>query len=281
MDKKLHRILAVIDPTQPDQWALNSAISIARLGDGIEVVACAVVHSNARTDVLENLIAAETHRHRLWLEHLITSMGIDDITLTPLVIWDQDWREAIAVLAKHSGADLIIKRGTGRPGVLGNSDRRIVKTSDCSVLLINHEPAQETKNLLVALKLNAKDDAHQQLNELLIHTARQIKGRDSSATLHAINAYWEPDEYVEPSILAKRVGIPPDQAHVSQGTTSKVIAECANNCEADLVIIGTVGRKGLSGLAMGNTAERVLASLHSNVLIVTQEGSLETEKEAA
>ena len=281
MDKKLHRILAVIDPTQPDQWALNSAISIARLGDGIEVVACAVVHSNARTDVLENLIAAETHRHRLWLEHLIASMGIDDITLTPLVIWDQDWREAIAALAKHSGADLIIKRGTGRPGVMGNSDRRIVKTSDCSVLLINHEPAQETKNLLVALNLNAKDDAHQQLNELLIHTAQQIKGRDSSARLHAINAYWEPDEYVEPSNLAKRVGIPPDQAHVSQGTTSKLIAECANNCEADLVIIGTVGRKGLSGLAMGNTAERVLASLHSNVLIVTQEGSLDTEKEAA
>lgn len=281
MDKKLHRILAIIDPTQPDQWALNSAISIARLGDGIEVVACAVVHSSARTEVLENLIAAETHRHRLWLDHLISSMDIDDIAITPLVIWDQDWREAIAVLAKHSGADLIIKRGTGRPGVLGNSDRRIVRTADCSVLLVNHEPAQETKNLLVALNLNAKDDAHQQLNDLLIQTAQRIKGRDSTAMLHAVNAYWEPDEYLDPSKLAERVGIPPEQAHVSMGTTNKVIGECANDCEADLVIIGTVGRKGLSGLALGNTAERVLASLHSNVLIVTLEGSLDTEKEAA
>jgi nucleotide-binding universal stress UspA family protein len=41
----------------------------------------------------------------------------------------------------------------------------------------------------------------------------------------------------------------------------------ANRLEADLIVLGTVGRTGLQGLLLGNTAESVL--LHSDCDVLT------------
>ncbi|WP_428995743.1 universal stress protein [Lamprobacter modestohalophilus] len=46
------------------------------------------------------------------------------------------------------------------------------------------------------------------------------------------------------------------------------IPEAATALRADLVIIGTTGRSGLSGWLIGNTAETILGRLGCSVLIV-------------
>ena len=42
--------------------------------------------------------------------------------------------------------------------------------------------------------------------------------------------------------------------------------------DVDLVVMGTVGRTGLKGLIMGNTAETILRSVRCSVLAVKPEG---------
>ncbi|HVX64252.1 MAG TPA: universal stress protein [Pirellulales bacterium] len=56
--------------------------------------------------------------------------------------------------------------------------------------------------------------------------------------------------------------------HVAQGAAWKVISSAARRLNADLIVMGSVGRRGVSGLLIGNTAERVLHTADSSVLVV-------------
>ena len=58
------------------------------------------------------------------------------------------------------------------------------------------------------------------------------------------------------------------QIHLLKGQPGLVIAELANRKRIDLVAMGTVSRGGISGLLIGNTAERVLSGINASVLTV-------------
>ena len=51
---------------------------------------------------------------------------------------------------------------------------------------------------------------------------------------------------------------------------SKEIPSVAKKVKADLVVLGNVGRTGLKGLVIGNTAEKILQRLAVDVLLVKQ-----------
>ena len=57
-----------------------------------------------------------------------------------------------------------------------------------------------------------------------------------------------------------------------KGRTEKEIPALANELKADLVVMGTVGRTGVPGLFIGNTAEAVLYQLQSAVLAIKPVG---------
>ncbi|MCG6155449.1 universal stress protein [Rubinisphaera margarita] len=56
--------------------------------------------------------------------------------------------------------------------------------------------------------------------------------------------------------------------HIEKGTPEVVIAEKLREHEVDLLVIGTVGRSGLSAMFLGNTAERLLNELDCSLLAV-------------
>jgi len=62
------------------------------------------------------------------------------------------------------------------------------------------------------------------------------------------------------------------QAHLLKGSPHKEIPAFADKIEADLVIMGTVSRTGISGFFMGNTAESILNQLDCSILAVKPPG---------
>ena len=51
-----------------------------------------------------------------------------------------------------------------------------------------------------------------------------------------------------------------------------MIPELAREIKADLIVMGTVARTGISGFFMGNTAETILNRLDCSVLAVKPQG---------
>ena len=56
------------------------------------------------------------------------------------------------------------------------------------------------------------------------------------------------------------------------GAPGVALPGLAESLDVDLVVMGTVGRTGLRGLIMGNTAETILRSVRCCVLAVKPEG---------
>ncbi len=61
-------------------------------------------------------------------------------------------------------------------------------------------------------------------------------------------------------------------AHLLKGWARKEIPALIDELEADLVVMGTVGRTGIRGLLMGNTAEMILTQINCSVLATKPPG---------
>jgi universal stress protein E len=71
---------------------------------------------------------------------------------------------------------------------------------------------------------------------------------------------------------AQNYRIPESQIHIQQGLPEDVISEVAEEIDAELVILGTVGRSGLSATLLGHTAEQVIDNLNCDLLALKPQG---------
>ncbi len=62
------------------------------------------------------------------------------------------------------------------------------------------------------------------------------------------------------------------QTYVIQGITEQVIDDHIQSAHADLLIMGTIGRTGIPGFFIGNTAESILGTINCSVLALKPEG---------
>jgi universal stress protein E len=62
------------------------------------------------------------------------------------------------------------------------------------------------------------------------------------------------------------------ELELREGDPGYVIPEYAREKGIDLVVMGTVGRSGIPGLLVGNTAERVFGQIECSMLAVKPEG---------
>jgi nucleotide-binding universal stress UspA family protein len=60
--------------------------------------------------------------------------------------------------------------------------------------------------------------------------------------------------------------------HLLHGDASRVIHHVADSIHADLIVMGTVGRSGVPGLFIGNTAEDLLQNTNTSILAVKPAG---------
>jgi nucleotide-binding universal stress UspA family protein len=62
------------------------------------------------------------------------------------------------------------------------------------------------------------------------------------------------------------------QIHLVKGWARKEIPALAKRIDADLVVMGTVARTGISGFLIGNTAETILNQIDCSVLAIKPPG---------
>lgn len=269
---QLTKIFCVIDPTTPHQRALVRAASVAAGSQAtVHAYLCFALPANASYQDADELREAELARHTLWLDKLVEPYLADGIQVTTEVECQNNWRDALAAAATRAEADLVVRSSYRRTAlqrrVLKTADWTLLRESRCPVLLVKTGSVAQLDNVLVALNIAAKDEPHQRLNDTVI-TYSQAVARLSGAKLHAVNAFQGSQNFVHPPDLAKRVGVERAQAHVGDASPEELIARVAEKVGATLVIIGSLSRRGMSGLVVGNTAERILDNVNADVLTV-------------
>jgi len=127
-----------------------------------------------------------------------------------------------------------------------------------------------TQGLWVAEQANAEFHLLHVIDSMDVPEGVISKITEGSSLRQEINdeATKRLDAFVE-LLQADRARI---HVHLSFGTAWKEVGRMAQHLSADLVAMGTVGRSGIKGLLLGNTAEKVLDTCDCSILTVKPDG---------
>jgi len=268
--QKLMKVFAIIDPTTDNQLVLKRAERIAKLR-GAKILAHCCIYSNVSSQDKEALKRAETKRHELWLEHLIAPLREAGVDIDYQIHWDPEWRDNLGIAANESGCDLVIKASKTKtlPGRLRKTaDWQLLRTANMPVFLMKRKKSLESAKILAAIKADDADDVYKKMNENIMRVANEIVRPYEDGEVHVVRAYKDWDDFINPADLAKRCGVDRTRAHCATGAPEDAIQQIANEIGAELVVIGAIAAKSMSGRIFGNTVERLLDKLECDVVTV-------------
>jgi len=178
-----------------------------------------------------------------------------------------------------------------------SSDMHLLRKCPCPVWADRPAGATPYQRLLAAV--DPFDDESGDLQRLILDLATSLAKREQAA-LEVVHAWQLPGE----SMLSNGRGRIPrtelellledrekhhrqaldtlladygldsqaDNVHLLKGRPAQVVSACTRDREADLIVMGTLGRVGIPGLIIGNTAEDVLRETQTAVLAVKPSG---------
>lgn len=301
--EKYQKILAIVDPTTEDQKALKRAIELARK-TGACITAFLTIYDFSyemttmlSSDEREAMMQSVINDRRQWLESLLAELDLNGLSVDCQVIWhNRPFEQIIGQVLKH-GYDIVIK-GTHQHDKLKSviftpTDWHILRKCPCPVLLVKEHLWPDNGNILAALNIGSEEEEHQNLNEKITAEAKQLT-KVMNANLHLVNSYpgtpvniaieipeFNASDYNlsmlkhhESAMLehATAFNVPKANTHIKEGLPEDVIQDVANELDAELVILGTIGRTGLSAALIGNTAEHVIDRLNCDVLALKPDG---------
>ncbi|QFU22807.1 universal stress protein UspE [Shewanella eurypsychrophilus] len=301
--KELKKLLVVIDPTSDVQPALARAIELASpTNASITVFLSIFDFSYEMTSILsgherEAMRQGVIAQRQAWLAELLEGYANDSISIESDVIWHNRPFESIIQHAIAGNFDIIVK-GTHlhdklKSVIFTPTDWHLMRKAPVPVLLVKDHDWPVAGKILCAINVGSEDDDHQTLNGKIIEHAK-VLAEQFDAQVHLVNGYpgtpvnlaielpdFDAHTYGETirmqheqrvCYLANGYGISSDFCHVKEGLPEDVIPEIARQLDAELVILGTVGRTGFSAALIGNTAEHVIDSINCDLLAIKPDG---------
>ena len=204
------------------------------------------------------------------------------------VEWSKDVLRCINRRCAGGRYYAVVKTGNGDGARVGTpADWELLRQCRAPVLLVAEKKWHHTRPVLVALDLASRSPRKRALNKRVLE-AGQALGRSLGVPLEIVAAIEVPvllsdldlidtGSYVsdakaamQPQIrrLSAAMGIPESAFVAKRGPAHKVITSQAAKRRAQIVVVGTVGRTGVKARLLGNTAEKVLAHLHTDVLAI-------------
>ncbi|HVC97080.1 MAG TPA: universal stress protein [Pirellulales bacterium] len=197
------------------------------------------------------------------------------------------------------GYDLVVTGTRGQTAVkralVGSTATRLARKCPCPVWIARTRESNSLRSVLVPLDFS---DMSRKTLDLAASLASS-----AGATLHLLHAYDTADMYGVPVLpedakaefaryrrqvrraaldqlqrLSDSLSPRPCKTTLSlaPGIAWQVIRSTARRVAADVIVMGSVGRGGIPGLLIGNTAEKVLHAADASVLIVKPDGFVST-----
>lgn len=290
-------ILVDIDATDRAQPALERAARLARSsGARLTIVDVMGVPTYARGYLPANLEEGITARRREDLSRL--AEGVADVPVESRLL---EGRGSTALIDEvmAAGHDLVVREGARdmvapRREPSGAVNLELLRRCPCSVLLVGAGGAAGNPRIAAAVNTGRDDDheADQVLNARIAEMASLMSELEGGSVtlLHAWEVFAEgmvrglasPDGYADYLAAARQratddfarftrslgerlSGLP---AELRRGEPEDVIPAFVVAEGIDLLVMGSVARRGIPGFLIGNTAERVLPRLPCSVLVV-------------
>ncbi len=270
MAGKLQRLLVCTDSSPASEGAFAAGLALARAFGG-QVFLLEVMEVNPGFSALapEALVYWEG-AVRESLAGFQARAAAQGVAVEPVFTTGEAAYAAIVREARRLGVDLILMGRHGRTGLarllVGSVAARTVGYSPVNVLIVPGESRMAWGRLLIASDGSVYSQAA--LEEAL-DLARLFGSRLLGVSVAREEGELPQAEAVAREMLnrANRAGFPLE-TRVTVGVPDDAIVRLATEQEADLIIMGSHGRTGLTRLLMGSVTERVIGSAPCPVLVV-------------
>lgn len=289
------RILTAIDFSYASVEALNQAKAVLKGSEG----ALALCHV---MPVMHEMTTLFPQEHQGAMLHLVSKeakirQAVEDRMLSMLgsdpgelfIERGMPYAELIG-RADAWQADMIVVGSHSRSGfehvLLGSVAERVVRHAHCSVLVAR--PTPKSGVVLAATDLSdpslpairaAAEEARRRNARLVVlsvvdwSAAAWMAAAGAPFGIAPATASAELQQESHKLLLASLTQAiqrldASGEARVVEGSPASTIVECAQELQAELVVVGTRGRTGLARLALGSVAEKVIQTATCPVLAV-------------
>ena len=284
-------ILIVADREGESQVALSRGLTLSKnLGYAAQVVgfcyeslrSSGIAPGAPQAQVRKKIMA----RRKTEVEAQIAKLKPSGMRVSCTIIWQKDIHHWIDTQCARKDYVAVVKTGSRtHTFTYTSTDWHLLRQCPVPVMIVSEKRWRAAKPIIAAVDLSTKLRVKQRLNQEVIAVAKRYSDA-LGCPLVVLNVLHIPailteldlvDEYtqtqklkeeLQPKLLklSREHGIGMKQFRLKHGPVDKVIASESARLKAQLVIMGTVGRTGVRARLLGNTAERVLTSLRTDVL---------------
>lgn len=293
------KILVVVDSMAEEQNELERALALAshfdsklHLVDSVKDLSITIRYLSRDYAHIHELLLKEK---REALAELIKRCQAHDIKATGEVL-EGPSSKVTAMAAKNFGADLILRRAKGEHshtrGPIGSSAQRLLRDLPCTLWLNQPSANPNCEKIIAAVDATPDDDAHADLNRRImdiavelakhqrckllvtyvwqLYGAEMLKNRipESEYELLKKDNYEKHVQSFEELLQHYDLHAMGPEARLLEGEPSLLVPELCERENSCLLICGTIARRGISGLLIGNTSERIIQRTKSSVLAV-------------
>ena len=180
--------------------------------------------------------------------------------------------------------------------LFSSTDLHLLRKCPCPVWMIHPRFGAHQGGVLAAVDPDPDDADRRALNTTIMQLATSLSLLEETP-LHVLHAWHLPakntlldspwlkipraeverlseetrrgrESRFEDLIAAFRPIAPGMQVHFREGQPERVIPDVAGETDAEVIVMATVGRTGIPGLIIGNTAEAVLNQVDCSVLAI-------------
>lgn len=295
MEQLMKNLLVIADRQGGKNTALLRAVNLQKeLGCSITLIGFCYVNIQGIDDIeLAKLSRKElekkiTKRRKQELNDLISKLASKPKEIKIEIQWCKDIVPAIKAFCEKHPFDMVIKSGLRNETLIHTStDWRLLRECKTPVMITTRRSWKKKPNIIAAIDFSTHTKSKIKLNHSIMTTAQSLAEK-LKEQVHVVFALTVPQPLVDMDIINPKTharekrkklqpeiekfctqyGIDSDHLHIKSGSPDKVIPSVATRLKSDLVVTGTIGRKGVKGKFMGNTAESILTRLHTDIIAI-------------
>lgn len=307
---RFNNILCVIDAAAEQRWVLERAVALAQNQQARLTVLTVLEPVPAMTGIVPATV--EQALRQRFADRVAAMLQRIAAAATPQVkvVFGRSYLEVIHEVLRH-GYDLVLKPATADTNLttvlFGSDDMHLLRKCPCPVWLLKEGGRVPYRRILAAVDFEpSRPEEAVELNRRILELAA-AQALAEAAELHVVHV-WEAAaenvlrvwgsssseatiaEYVAlerlrhelwlNELMAAAAGWLGSEAmnylqprlHLPRGNAGKEVPVLAHALPADLIVMGTVGRSGIPGLFIGNTAETLLHQVECAVLALKPPG---------
>ena len=285
---------------------------IQELLEDVDETLSAEIGVQTDEDLLSNIQEEIVKRKAHQLEQVIDFVRSLGIHVSSKVLHGTPFIAIIHEVLRN-GHDLVMITAEDVKGLknvlFGTTSMHLMRKCPCPVWVFNPNKPKELKTIMAAVNLTPFDEARNTLDQKIMELATSLAHREGCELLvihawtFALEAHVQSgrvsvsrerlDEWINNTRAIHKRSLKrlldeflnkyelenfKHQVYLLKGVAGKLIPALAAAKDVDLIIMGTVSRSGVSGLLIGNTAERILNQVRCSVMTVKPDGFISPVK---